>query len=623
MNNKNDSVVPTLCALGLALSACTGMGLWVGLGQSADNRYLELGLTRAHTAVLLDALEAILKAGLIPVLGAGLITFVFLALPKGWSYGLLRAAVVAACFYAVAVNTRALERPLVLIGTDWLREIWIWFTVAGASAISGTALTWEHPKLRLRVCMAFAAFPALVWGGLYGGDMFLTRRAYAARPGAPNVLYLVVDALRPDHMSGFGYDKDTSPFMDSLAREGVVFHQAWVQGNATRMSVPSYFASVYPPAHGVTRRNQGADPALLMLAEVLKNQGYDTAAWMPNPSLGKQYRFYDGFDSYFDMGAILSNAYAHGLPKHKQWETAQTIHRLALEWLDQQRESGAPYFMYFHYRDVHGPYVPPPPYDTMFLPAPSTIPRPLPDSFTMENNTSHYLLPDERYHELNFLVSQYDGEIRYTDDQMKYFFEAMKSKGFLKNTIVILSADHGESFLEHGVLNHGFTLFEEVIHVPLVFWGPGIEPRGVEAMVQSLDVAPTLLDLLEIKVPDSFQGHSLRPWFEGKTGPARDEILCFGTDRTAMLRTREWKFIRYLNKKKADHLYHLESDPEELYNLIAPRRNPTPEHLEKARRMRVRLEERIAESLERGFASSSFFIDPKLDNELKSLGYLQ
>lgn len=177
---------------------------------------------------------------------------------------------------------------------------------------------------------------------------------------------LVLDALRADHLDVYGYARDTAPFVTALAAEGVLFEEAFAPANTTRMSVPAFLSSVSPATHGIRRRNEQAPPALLTLAEVLHNAGYQTAAWMPNPSLGPGYRFYYGFDAYYDGDRILNASEDERLPPHARWETAQVIQRSALAWLG-ARDPARPVFLYLHYRDIHGPYAPPP-YDTRYAP---------------------------------------------------------------------------------------------------------------------------------------------------------------------------------------------------------------------------------------------------------------
>ena len=180
----------------------------------------------------------------------------------------------------------------------------------------------------------------------------------------PSVLILVIDALRPDHLGCYGYALNTSPAIDGLARRGVLFTDATILSSYTRAAVPSIFASVHPGAHGVLI--QGKQVEMLSdeyqtLAETLKERGYVTVAFAPNPSLHRTFNFDQGFDLYDDDFQVVG-------PKVQDFETARKINERTLAWLrnNQRNHQGKPFFAYLHYRDVHAPYVPPPPYDRMF-----------------------------------------------------------------------------------------------------------------------------------------------------------------------------------------------------------------------------------------------------------------
>jgi len=384
----------------------------------------------------------------------------------------------------------------------------------------------------------------------------------------PNVLILVIDALRPDHLGCYGYALHTSPAIDALARRGVLFADATSLSSYTRAAVPSIFASVHPGAHGIL--NQGKEVEVLSdeyktLAETLKERGYVTAAFVPNPSLHRAFNFDQGFDLYDDDFQI-------GVRGAQDYETASRINARTLRWLHDNR--GKPFFAYLHYRDVHAPYVPPPPYDRMFDKPGAG--RPLSEA---EYKTQP---PDvrrpRRYRDLDSYVEQYDGEIRYTDDHLARFLETLAKEGFLENTAIFLTADHGESFLEHGSWTHGTGLYEELMRVPLLLVLPGEKHAGkrIEAPVQTTDLYPTVLDLLDAPIPPELQGKSLFEAIEGSADPGRPvfgEALVsrghrprnFGT--FVAVRTGGWKLI-YNRRSRSGELYNLKEDPGEARNLV-------------------------------------------------------
>jgi arylsulfatase A-like enzyme len=384
----------------------------------------------------------------------------------------------------------------------------------------------------------------------------------------PNVLILVIDALRPDHLGCYGYALDTSPAIDALARRGVLFADATSLSSYTRASVPSIFASIRPGAHGVL--SQGKKVEMLSdeyktLAETLKERGYVTAAFVPNPSLQRAFNFDQGFDLYDDDFQIAVRG-------NQEYETARRINERTLRWL--RANHGKPFFAYLHYRDVHAPYVPPPPYDRMFdKPGEG---RPLTEA---EYKTQP---PDvrqpRRFRDLGSYIEQYDGEIRYTDDHLARLLETLSQEGFLDNTVIFLTADHGESFLEHGSWTHGTGLYEELARVPLLLILPGEKHAGqrVEAPVQTTDLYPTVLDLLDAEIPPELQGKSLFGAIEGKADPDRPvfgEALVGRGHRPknfgqfVAVRAGGWKLI-YNRWSRSGELYHLSEDPAETRNLV-------------------------------------------------------
>jgi arylsulfatase A-like enzyme len=388
----------------------------------------------------------------------------------------------------------------------------------------------------------------------------------------PNVLILVVDALRPDHMGCYGYPLPTSPAMDALARRGVLFTDATSLSSYTRAAVPSIFASVHPGAHGIL--NQGKEVEMLSdeyktLAETLKERGYVTAAFAPNPSLNRAFNFDQGFDLYDDDFQI-------GVRGAQDFETAGKINERTLGWL---RSSGGgrekPFFAYLHYRDVHAPYVPPPPYDRMFdKPGEG---RPLSEA-EYKSQPPDVRRP-RRFRDLDSYVEQYDGEIRYTDDHLARFLETLSKEGFLDNTVIFLTADHGESFLEHRSWTHGSGLYEELMRVPLLLVLPGEKHKGrrVAAPVQTTDVYPTVLGLLKVEeIPPQLQGRSLFDAIEERADPKRPvfgEALVSRRHRPwnfgqmVSVRSGGWKLI-YNRWSRSGELYDLAQDPGETQDLV-------------------------------------------------------
>jgi arylsulfatase A-like enzyme len=385
----------------------------------------------------------------------------------------------------------------------------------------------------------------------------------------PNVLILVIDALRPDHMGCYGYPLPTSPAMDALARRGVLFTDATSLSSYTRAAVPSIFASVHPGAHGIL--NQGKEVEVLSdeyktLAETLKERGYVTAAFVPNPSLNRAFNFDQGFDLYDDDFQI-------GVRGAKDFETAGKINERTLGWLRANKEK--PYFAYLHYRDVHAPYVPPPPYDKMFD---------KPGEGRALSEAEYKSQPPDvrrpvRHRDLDSYVEHYDGEIRYTDDHLARFLETLSREGFLEDTVIFLTADHGESFLEHRSWTHGTGLYEELTRVPLLLVLPENKHKGrrVVAPVQTTDIYPSVLELLDVEeIPAQLQGRSLFDAIEGRADtkrPVFSEALVSRRHRPwnfgqmISVRSSGWKLI-YNRWSRSGELYNLAQDPAEQQDLV-------------------------------------------------------
>lgn len=433
----------------------------------------------------------------------------------------------------------------------------------------------------------------------------------------PNILILVIDALRPDHVGAYGYPLATTPTIDGLARKGVLFLDATSSSSYTRAAVPSIFASVHPAAHGVF--SQGRQVEMLSeevttLAETLKARGYATAAFAPNPSLHRAFNFDQGFDLYDDDFQIGAG------PKHEAHETARKIHARFLRWLSGNREK--PYFAYLHYRDVHGPYVPPSPYDRMF---PRSGER---RSLTRQEFRSQPvdLREPVRYQDLDSYIEQYDGEIRYTDDHLAKLLAELDREGLLENTVLFLTADHGESFLEHGVWTHGTSLYEEQTRVPLLMVLPDERSAGlrIEEPVQTIDLYPTVLELLGLEIPAQVHGRSLLGALEGEADPLRPVFSearmnqrkqASSRGQLVAVRRGGWKLIYNRTNRKIE-LYHLKEDPAETRNLVE--REP-----ERARELLRLISAYDRESAQLGYrAKGQDALPPDVIEGLRALGYV-
>ena len=430
-------------------------------------------------------------------------------------------------------------------------------------------------------------------------------------PERPSVLVIVVDALRADHVGALGYPRATSPAIDALAARGVLFENAVSPSNQTRSSMPSIWTGLLPSRHGVFRRDDVVREELTTLAEILHGEGWATAAWCPNPSLDRSLGHSQGFERYEDrdLQPRLTD------PRWEGFETARPITDRFLRWLDEGR-GGRPYLAWLHYRDVHGPYLPPPSHAGLF----EGEPRPLTEA-EIAARPDYLALPDEP-EDLARYVAAYDGEARYTDDHLGRLFAELERRGELERTWIVVTADHGEGFLEHGTWDHGVGLFQEEVHVPLVVAGPGLTHRRVERVVSTLDLFPTLLELLGLPEREG-DGESLVPLLRGRPGYLRDAALSeapSGTDQVARaLRSGDWKLIADWRSRSVG-LFDLGSDPAERVNRFE---DPAAEAERGRLWERLKILSRELDAARAEGEAPKAVLSPELRENLESLGYVR
>ncbi|HNQ94338.1 MAG TPA: sulfatase [Anaerolineales bacterium] len=339
---------------------------------------------------------------------------------------------------------------------------------------------------------------------------------------APNIIVIVVDTLRADHLSSYGYERETSPFMDGLAAEGVRFENAISPSSWTQPSHASMLTGRYTYEHQAETRP--LDDTYPTIGEVLQAQGYRTGAFSANTLFfTRRQGFGRGFLHFEDNYQSVSDAFLnsslygylfdyYGLRKALNYEGVPTrrlapeINRSALQWIDQGDQ---PFFVFINYFDVHDPYTPPEPYLSKY-------------GQTQGGLINGFI---ERYHpeltpeQLQSEIDAYDGSINYVDDQISALFAELESRGELENTIVIITADHGESLGEHGLLQHSASLYRQEIHVPLIVWGAGV-PSGiiVDTPVSTASLPVTIMQLLGAN-DGAFPSQPLTKLFGGSVPP--------------------------------------------------------------------------------------------------------
>jgi len=425
-----------------------------------------------------------------------------------------------------------------------------------------------------------------------------------------NVLLLLVDALRPDRLGAYGYHRPLSPNIDNLAQNGWIFTQAVAPASWTKPSVASLFTSLYPHQHGIgsadwARANNAGevrvdvlDPALTTLSEVTANGGYHTIAVGNNQHLSSEFGFTQGFDTVeWDL-------------KGDDFLSAPEMHRRFLGWLDRHEEG---FFAYLHYIDVHWPYLPPPGFAGLYSGSPPGIDYNRAEfmDWASANRGSPLKLDEE---DVVHMSDSYDELIQFVDAEIGKLLGELKARGLYDNTMIILTSDHGEEFLEHGALAHGTSLYDVLLRIPLIikFPCPGseCESRTVEEQVELIDIMPTILKQARLPMPKDIQGQDL-------TELQRSKNIAFSERGDSMaMRTTQFKYI-YSLAVGNEELYDLQTDPGETHNLVS-------EHPELATSMRADLLEWVAtNNLKKKPRPREVVVDEETLEKLRSLGYIQ
>lgn len=413
-----------------------------------------------------------------------------------------------------------------------------------------------------------------------------------------NIVLIALDTQRADHMGCYGYHKDTSPFIDGISREGVLFEHCYAPNIPTHPSFTTMLSGKDAIFHDIINISGRAAirDGVRLLPEILKENGYSTAAV---DSMGRH--FTRGFDEYTSYEWDRSNPTV--------LRKAETVTGKALPVIERLKEERAPFFLFIHYWDPHTPYLPPPPYDRKFYP-PDRDPydpgnHSLDEVWTWEPFKWYFHEWMPGVTDAGYVNNLFDGETAYMDHHLRPVFKALEP--VQEDTLVILTADHGEILNEQlGYYDH-HGLYEGNIHVPLIFYWPGKLPSGkrVQGFVQNLDLAPTLLELVGIPDRDQMRGISLLPPVYGlRDGNYTEMYFSEATwQLKRAIRTERWKFINSIEPdphgRPMQELFDLKSDPGEQRNVIE-------EQPERAKE----LEERLSAWVERSLKEAGCEVDP-------------
>jgi arylsulfatase A-like enzyme/Flp pilus assembly protein TadD len=410
-------------------------------------------------------------------------------------------------------------------------------------------------------------------------------------PRGPNVVLITLDTVRADALGVYGQTRPTSPVLDRLAREGVLFEQAVSAAPSTLPSHASIMTGLFPFAHGA-RSNSGyaLSREVETLAEVLREHGYRTGAEIAAPVINATTQLDQGFEHYQDLTSTQIEkvgGLAHGADgtTHRvdlEERDATDISRWGIRFIEQHAQE--PFFLWLHFFDPHLRYASRPQYDA--------------------------LIPDSRYH----------AEIRHVDTEIGKVIREIEQRGLRTNTLVVVVADHGEGLGEHDESTHSHYVYDSTIHVPLVFWGPAdiFRSEPIPSLARTVDIAPTILDYLDLPNLPGAQGTSLLPEMRGAAadpnrsayGESIEIMRLVGGSPLRYLRRGSWKYIHKPNPE----LYDLANDPHERNNLAAAQP-------EKLRELRAALEELIANA-PRSPSDAAVTMSAEDRDRLRALGYL-
>jgi arylsulfatase A-like enzyme len=480
---------------------------------------------------------------------------------------------------------------------------------------------------RWRAGLAFGCGAAAVLIGLAAGRVVPERPALPAlavpslpaRIGAPparpagnprNLVLISIDTLRADRLSLYGHRRATSPALDAFAADALVFESAWSASPKTAESHMTLFTGLYPGSHGVQNLRQESErlpEAVPTLASLLQGAGYRTVGFHGAGNLQGQLGFDRGFDTYLHPGG------------------ADRVFARGRAWLEAAREEGqAPFFLFLHTKVLHDPYDPPPEYAALFADPDyaGAIGLSEAERAAAKAEGGWWRLHERYWEEVDardpadvqHLQDLYDALIRYMDDQLGPFLTRFRELGFDRDTLLVFLSDHGEEFLDHRGFRHG-SVYREVLHVPLVMRLPGGGGARIPERVALVDVLPTLLEWLELPVPEHVQGRSFAPLLAGEDIPPRPLYSEWTARGVRALHLGDWK---YVDRRVRQELYDLSADPDEHRDLLRRR----PDVAERLRADTERMSRATAALGEALGERERFDLDPRTRDQLEALGYL-
>jgi len=632
------------CALGSSTAAAVVLACW-------SFAYLLLGSER-HASGAGEKMQFLAMAFIVYALLAGVPSLVASALAallarpadRRAAFAIHVSAAATAVVVYFGLGLLASHRPLLFSGAQGAGDALLLACAAAFTAIGAreTAERWPLPPARTA---GLAALLLAVAGAAPAAAALLAPAPARAAPAAAsvdrtNVVLIVADTLRADHLGAYGYASARTPRLDALAEAGTRFDPAYAAASWTGPATATILTGLYPSTHGFkTYQNRiGADA--VSVASIFRVAGYRTAGFAANPIVTTKFGFGDGFDLWnADLEPDLLSRHqrtplAVTLRALHLWDRAKIFPRAevlvdhALRWLD--GAGAAPFFLYLHFMDPHDPYAPPPEFD----PARGAGPAP---GFAMEFGTLQAIAQGREHAgpgHLERMLQLYDGAIGYMDSEIGRFLDELDRRGLAGRTIVAFTSDHGEEFGDHGALGHEHSLHEELVRIPFFLKGPGVPAgRVLAGPARQIDIGPTILEAAGLPAPAKADGASL--WSDVTAGDGAapgDEIArrdvfmeetfigvrgpwhSFRALRRGDLKLSGRSFYQSLDAPWDWTLHDLASDPGERFDLAGQRPG-------EAGRLRESLDDWARRPLPDPGEDAP--VDDETLQKLKALGYVQ
>ena len=528
----------------------------------------------------------------------------------------------------------------------------VWLAALLVSRIRAVNRTLAAPGSLARnfIQLAAAAICLVVAGMLFSNSLppdIPVAGANSDRPSGPNIVLVVLDTVRADHLSLYGYQRRTSPNLEALARQATVYTRVISTGDMTLSSHASFFTGLYAGRHGAHASYPGSPlgqalaPGFETLAEILSQRGYLTLGVAANYlylgkhyGLGQGFRFIDArqpialfspIDHYYLRNGVrrFLSIFFSTLDFDRRYRRAEEINRDVFGVLDQTKRLATPFFLFVNYMDAHDPYTPPPPFDTLFPGKRESL------TYEYVFKLTHEVVALKRVvtrEERNHFLSQYDGGIAYLDSEIAKLLRYLKATGRFEDILLIITSDHGEAFGERNLIIHGCSSYQDQVHIPLVVKYPNQQQGQVDDRLASgADLMPTVLDVLGYPQPEKIDGQSLRALKRNLSRSIFAESFGFEWLFAAHPRFRHVERAAFIGSMKLiastsgkRELYDLSKDPNEKVNLYEPDSVASNE-------LRARLTAFIHDADNQKASRPSDIKKPDRETleRLRSLGYVQ